>query len=354
MRYKKFILPIFLVVQIIAVQALSLFPEWIETYYSNGIYAALAPMLRKAMGWIPFSLGDVLYFVLITLSLRWFWAHRKTWKAKWRDHLLAMTSVVSVFYFCFHVLWAMNYHRVPLYQKLDIGRQYTDADLLKFTQSLIKRANGLHTRIVHSDTAKVTFPYSRQQVFSMSLEGYRHLAQTHPYFAYTVPSNKTSLMSLPLTYMGFAGYLNPFTNESQVNSMLPMFNFPTTAAHEMAHQIGYASESEANFIGYMASVRNSNVYFQYSGYTYALKYCLRNWRIRDEKTFERLQSTVNPGILKNYEEARQFWEQYETFVETGFKIFYDNFLKFNRQKDGLESYSKFVDLLVNYHKVEEF
>ena len=44
---------------------------------------------------------------------------------------------------------------------------------------------------------------------------------------------------------------------------------------------------------------------------------------------------------------------YETFIESGFKIFYDNFLKFNRQKDGLESYSKFVNLMVNYYQDKE-
>ena len=30
--------------------------------------------------------------------------------------------------------------------------------------------------------------------------------------------------------------------------------------------------------------------------------------------------------------------------------FYDNFLKMNQQKDGMESYSKYVNLLVNYYK----
>ena len=121
----------------------------------------------------------------------------------------------------------------------------------------------------------------------------------------------------------------------------------------MAHQLGYASESEANFIGYLASIKNDDLYYQYSGYSFALKYCLRNWKIRDEKILNELLPTIHPGILKNYEDSQKFWEQYETFVETGFKIFYDHFLKLNQQKDGLDSYSKFVDLMVNYYKTEK-
>jgi hypothetical protein len=118
--------------------------------------------------------------------------------------------------------------------------------------------------------------------------------------------------------------------------------------------LGYASESEANFIGFLASIKNENVYFQYSGYSYALRYCLRNWQFRDKKVFEELLKTIQPGILKNLKESEAFWKQYETFIETGFQIFYDNFLKFNQQKDGLGGYSKFVDLMVNYYKDKSF
>jgi hypothetical protein len=152
-----------------------------------------------------------------------------------------------------------------------------------------------------------------------------------------------------LTYKGFGGYLNPFTNEAQVNDMGPMYNFPTTTCHEMAHQLGYSSESECNFIGFLASIKNDNLYFQYSGYSFALRYCLRNWKYRNEQVYEQLVITVHPGILANYQESEDFWKEYETFIESGFKIFYDNFLKFNQQKDGLESYSKFVNLMVNYY-----
>jgi hypothetical protein len=203
---------------------------------------------------------------------------------------------------------------------------------------------------VKNDSLKVVFPYSQEQVFEMNLKGYHLLSNQFSSFEYTNPSVKKSLISLPLSYMGFGGYLNPFTNEAQVNDKGPMYNFPTTACHEMAHQLGYASESEANFIGFLASIKNDNVYFQYSGYSYALRYCLGNWRIRDEKVFEELLKTVHPGILKNYKESEDFWQQYETFVEKGFQVFYDNFLKFNQQKDGLGGYSKFVDLMVNYYK----
>ena len=149
--------------------------------------------------------------------------------------------------------------------------------------------------------------------------------------------------------MGFGGYLNPFTNESQVNDKLPMYVFPNVICHEMAHQIGYASESECNFIGFMACVKNDDLYFQYSAYTSALRYCLENIIMKDESKFKALKPKINRGIIENFKESERFWEQYDTFIDKGFHVFYDQFLKANQQKDGLESYSKFVDLLINYY-----
>ena len=57
---------------------------------------------------------------------------------------------------------------------------------------------------------------------------------------------------------------------------------------------------------------------------------------------------VNPGILKNYKETREFWEAHENPLEPFFKLFYGHFLKANNQHSGMESYSYVVALLVNY------
>ena len=350
MIQKKYILPILLVVQIIVMKTLGFFPEFVETFYSNGIYVWISAFSRTVLGSIPFSVGDVMYFVLTAYLIRKIWKSRKTFRSEWKDNILSVLSFFSVFYFFFHLLWATNYHRENLSDKMNIETDYSDEDLLAFTKKLILKTNALHSQIVKNDSSKVTFPYSQDEIFKMTLSGYDNLAQQYPFFTYKHPSIKKSIISLPLTYMGFAGYLNPFTNEAQVNDKLPMYSFPLTTNHEMAHQIGYASESEANFIGFLASIHNDDLYIRYSGYAFALRYCLGNWEIRNEKILEELLPTVNPGIRKNFKESRDFWAQYETFIEEGFKVFYDKFLKLNQQKDGLDSYSKFVNLIVNYEK----
>lgn len=347
---RKYILPLFLVIQIIFIKILALFPEVVEHYYSNGLYVFTSRMERFILGQIPFSVGDILYGILIIYLLITVWKTRKTWRNQWKNNVLKVLSGFSIFYFLFHFFWALNYYRLPLFEKMNIKREYTNDDLYAFTEKLIVKTNEIQFQITHNKNQKVSNQYSQNAVFKMSQNGYDILTKTHPFFNYEIPSRKKSLFSLPLTYMGFGGYLNPFTNECQVNYKLPMYSFPTVICHEMAHQIGYASESECNFIGFMACIKNDDLYFQYAAYSSALSYCLENVIIKDEGKFKAFKSTINLGVLENYKESDLFWKRYDTIIDKGFHAFYDQYLKANQQKDGLESYSKFVDLLINYYK----
>ena len=350
---RKYILPLFLVFQIVFLQVLAFFPYVVERYYSNGLFVMISKFERTVFGKIPFSVGDILYAILIVYLLISIWKTRRTWKSNWKDNLLKVVSGFSILYFLFHILWATNYYRVPLFEKMNIKREYSTEDLYLFTEKLIAKTNEVQFAITHNKNQKVNIPYSQNQIFTMTQNGYDNLAKEYPFFKYEIPSRKKSLFSLPLSYMGFGGYLNPFTNEAQVNYKLPMFSFPDVICHEMAHQIGFASESECNFIGFMACVKNDDLHFQYAAYSVALRYCLGNIIMKDEAKFKTLKLTINLGVLENFKESELFWKQYDTFIDKGFQIFYDQFLKANQQKDGLESYSKFVDLLINFYKGKE-
>jgi hypothetical protein len=70
---KAHILPILLILQITIVKTLAQFPEFIEQWYSKGLYPKIAFLSRNLLGWIPFSVGDLIYFILIVSLLRWIW-----------------------------------------------------------------------------------------------------------------------------------------------------------------------------------------------------------------------------------------------------------------------------------------
>lgn len=347
---RKYILPLFLLIQLILLKILAFFPEMVERFYSNGLYIWLSKCSRFLLGRIPFSVGDIVYSFVILYGIYWLYKNRKV---RWKIKIWPILSFVSLAYFLFHLLWAFNYYRVPLFEKMKIKREYTEQELVVFTEKLIVKTNAVQIAITKDNLKKVTNPYPQDSIFKLSQNGYDELAKEHPYFDYKIPSQKKSLLSLPLTYMGFGGYLNPFTNEAQVNDKLPMYGFPNVVCHEMAHQIGFGSESECNFIGFLAGIKNKDLYFQYSALSNALRYCMSNIGMKNEKEFERLKVKINPGIIKNYQESEDFWRQYDTFIDKAFHAFYDQYLKSNQQEEGIDSYSKFVDLLVNYYKGKE-
>ena len=354
LKKKKTLLALSLIPQYLLITWLSNYPEFVERFYSHGIYPFISKIFRYTLGWLPFSFGDIVYTLSIIYVARWFYKNRKKLRKNTKQWFVDVFSALAIMYFVFHLFWGFNYYRLPLHKSLDLASDYTTKQLISVTERLIKKSNALHLKITKNDTIKTDLPYSKSEVLKMAPAGYENLKQVFPHLEYHPKSIKKSLYSYPLTYMGFSGYLNPFTNEAQVDGLIPVYKFPTTASHEIAHQLGYAAENEANFIGCMAAINHDDIYFRYSGYTFGLRFCLNEIYRRDPCLFEDMVSDVNKGILKNYQEVREFWEAHENPTEPLFKLFYGNFLKANKQNKGMESYSYVVALLVNYYEVIPF
>ena len=350
LKNKKLGLVIFLGIQIALIAILKHYPEFVEQFYSNGLYVFLSKLSRYVFGWIPFSVGDILYTLAGIYIIRWLIINRKRIIKDTLNWFLDIGATLSIAYFAFHILWAFNYYRQPLYKSLNLEADYTTEQLISFTEKLIQKSNNLHLQLAKNDTLKVELPYTKSEILSKVKEGYSTLSEVYPHLDYHPKSIKKSIYSLPLTYMGFSGYLNPFTNEAQVNGLISSYKFPTTACHEAAHQLGYAAENEANFIGSLAAIHNDDIYFKYSGHTFALRYCLAEIYNREPDLYIAILPTINKGILKNYQEVQDFWKSYENPIEPIFEKTFDSFLKANNQSAGMKSYSYVVALLVNYYE----
>jgi hypothetical protein len=78
-------------------KVLSFVPEAVTDAYSLGVYPKVAAFSRIVFGTIPFSVGDVFYFVLIFFLLRWIWLfikNRKTQKKRYFQVLFRTFVVV--------------------------------------------------------------------------------------------------------------------------------------------------------------------------------------------------------------------------------------------------------------------
>jgi len=351
---KHLLLTLFFPIQIILIQWAANNAAFIEKYYSNGIYPPISSFFRITLGWIPFSFGDVLLAFLLFIFIRFIFRLIKTRFKNFIPKIFHFTAILSLIYFCFYLFWGLNYYREPLAKNLGYEqKKYTTEQLYKVTKHVVEKLNKYQLEITKNDTLKVVNPYSQKEMYTMAVSGYDNLSKDFPQLKYQHKSVKSSLMSLLQSYNGTAGYLNPLTGEAQVNDKLPKTSYPTTTCHEMAHQIGFAAENEANFIGFLAANYNDDVYFKYASYRMAFGYCISELRKRDSSLSQELWKTVNKGISKDFNASYTFWQQYKNPFEPIVKKGYNAYLKANKQDKGVQSYNYVVDLFISYFQVSK-
>lgn len=325
-------------------------PEWVEQSYSLGLYPYISRFFRWLYGWIPFSIGDVLYILAIIYGIYAVFRYGGRIRTHFWSSLRNVTAGLAVLHLSFYLLWGLNYFRQPLSAQLGLEEGYDQEELIGLIEALTMETNRLQVELTGDSIQAVAIPYSRSEILEKTLEGYARIETDFPEFRYEIPSLKPSLISGLLSYMGYGGYLNPLTGEAQVNARLPLFRYPVVCAHEVSHQVGYSAENEANFIGYLVTQNQEDPYLQYSAAAYALRYCLADLARKDKSLSKALANRINPGVRANYAEMKAFWETYQNPMEPVFKAIFNRYLEANLQKDGIRSYNRVVALLVAYHR----
>jgi hypothetical protein len=245
----------------------------------------------------------------------------------------------------FQLSWGLNYHKTPLVAGARAIKNYTEDELNSITHFFVRESNRLHFQLSTNDSLAVKINGNKQNIIKR-VEGF---SQEHPIKG----KIKLSLFSLPLTYMGFSGYLNPFTLEAQVNRWVPKIDLPVTAAHEMAHQQGHAAENEANFIGFLRCYYHPDLDIQYAARLFGLRYTYRELYSLNPDKAEEIRCSLYPGILENFAESSRFWKAHTNPLEPLLKQSYDSYLKANNQKEGIQSYNAVVNLFITHFNIAE-
>ena len=336
------LLSIWIVLRLIATQN-----HWIETYYSRGIYTGWRHLTHALFDAFPFSIGDVAYTLLVIYLIRL--GIQLVRRKKDSGLQLLKTCIICLLFF--QLSWGLNYHRIPYTTQWELESMEIDStDLLNWTTYLVEQTNAAHRQLTADSTKAIQFTKATTDWKADLEKAYAQVTQRHPEFHRLPIQPKSSLYSAGLSYMGFSGYLNPFTLEAQTNVRMPSYQHPFTSAHEVAHQMGVANESECNLLAYLASRSSQNQELKYSGYATALRYALRYVHAHDSLKMRAYERQLRPGILANYQESKAFWQAHSNPLDQALEAFYDGFLKANNQTDGMESYSRFVPLALKYHK----
>ena len=310
---------------------LLLFANWfmldaqrVEEWYATGVYVYLSAALRFLFGWLPFSVGDVLYIAAIIYML--FTLH-KSFKRPILQTLNRLFKVGSIVWLAFHILWGFNYYRTSIPEQFNLEKGEVKKEEISAFADFT-----LHEAIKYSAVSQLTVSSSQLTV------------NRQP------PTVKPSLFGIIGNYMGYGGYYNPFTGEAQINSYMPDFMLPYIAVHEAAHQKGYAKESEANFIGYIDAMESGDSALLYSANLEMFLFANRALRRFDSTLAKQNMEKLSPRIKKDLADYKVFAEKYYGPLDNFVTWLYSGFLNFNNQPEGMMSYNRGMVYAMRYLK----
>ncbi|MCO4291392.1 DUF3810 domain-containing protein [Solitalea sp. MAHUQ-68] len=325
----------------------------IENVYFGYVYKFISGALRLITGWLPFSLGDVFYSIVILLvllnTIKFVRTLIKTKEKRWTRLLSGLVKAGYLFigaYLIFQICWGFNYFREPLSEQMNISTEKVEKEqLTQLALFLAKRVNETHLKLTNDSLKQYKSTLSTTDLYEIAKTGYKE----YPSFNFKFYSTKTSLYKKLMNYSGIGGYYNPFSGEAQVNTDPPKFSLPFTICHEMAHQSGISAEQEANFVGYLTALKTNNTFFIYSAELEAFMYTAGELGRMDSVARKQCYRSLNKGVKEDIKEYRKFWMSYSSAIEPYFEWYYDWFLKTNNQPKGIRSYNEFVNLLVGYY-----
>ncbi len=342
-----------LLLPVVLIRSAAAFPAWVEAYYATGIYPLVSTALKYLSGWLPFSLGDVIYGGLIAWLIfrlvRLFRTTRFRSLPKETLRVAAKRLMVAliILYTAFNLLWGLNYNRLGITHQLDIRHDsVSPADLRVLDSLLLQRVNTAKSECL-AKAAPV--PTGRAILFG-AVQAYEAAARQHPFLQYRPAAVKPSLWGWAGNYIGFTGYYNPFTGEAQVNTGAPYFLLPYTACHEIAHQLGYARENEANLVGYLAASQSPDPLFRYSVYLDLFVYTQRALYPADSASVKNFAQQLLPEVRADLRTWQAFLEAHRSPLEPVFRKLYGFYLEKNEQPAGINSYDEVTTSLVAYYR----
>ncbi len=354
--HKKAIFAAFLLMACFVIRWYSSSENRVENGYSASFSPAFSRFLRICLGKIPISIGDILYGLLVAWLIvgliRFCLKMFKKGKVPSRKQYF-LNSCFKIFVFCccmyivFNIFWGINYDRKGIAWQLGLEmKKYTKQDLEEMNCMLVDKINSSKKALIEHKTG---YPPGGK-LYSMVNEAYKNVTDKYSFLNYSPASIKSSMWGWLGNYTGFTGYYNPFTGEAQLNTSVPKFLHPFIACHEVAHQLGYAKEMEANFVGFLAATASSDELFHYSVYLDMFTYANRNLFFMDSTAAKLCRKELDTAVIVDIKEWIKFNMAHQNPVEPVIRWVYGKYLESNSQPQGLLSYDEVTAFIISYYK----
>jgi hypothetical protein len=345
--------------------------DFVENVFASGFGQSIGRGLATVTGVLPTSVAEAFlflsgaWFLVIGIRAAWHVARRKRRAvnaiACGGLHFGAFAAVMLAL---FYVTWGLNYFRAPLIERQGWseharpGDKEAETELLhKQCLELVDATNASYLVAMGSeDYGEPSAPPTEWSNIDNSIDAGFEQVQAElgldESFAASRGRAKPVALAPLMDYLQISGFYFPWTGEANYNRQQPPCSVPFVIAHEKAHQRCITSEDEANFFGFLACTRSDDAYVRYSGYLFAQRQLLSELMRIDEPRGVELLKRRYPGVQRDVDSVRQYWERFETGVagEVGkaSHAVNDAYLTANQVEGGIESYRMSAKLLIVY------
>lgn len=233
---------------------------------------------------------------------------------------------------------------------------YTVEELTAVRNFVVEECNRLSQEMERDDQGRILYT---GDISAKAISCMQQLGKTYDQLDGYYPRPKPLLASDFMSQQYMCGYYFPFSMEANYNDVMYIMNLPETMCHELAHIRGYIFEDEANFISFLACIASDDPFFVYSGYLSVLNYLDNDFYAAIGRSTEAY--FAQPRILPQVAEDNVFvtdeeWERINgkalidtEVVDAVSDAVVDTSLKVNGVQDGIVSYSRVVELLLQYY-----
>ena len=353
----------------LAILVFSFFPQAVASYFSFGLFQYIGLGLRFITSSTKLPIGEYVYLLLIivliiNIILSLYKLKNKINTVTYRTYLFRfgkkLTFKLIQLYVVFMLIWGLNYQKSSPAKSfnLKMDTSYTAVQLDSLSLDLMEELN--QTRKILSDSFIQGIEVD--QVFNNSILNYAQLKNRFPQLHIDKPVLKQAAFPSWGDYLGYLAFYQPITGEAILRTDIPLLTLPYTSCHELAHQMGYASEAEANFIAFVVATESTDALLRYSMLLQIFTYCQSEHLGLIAKTgnFENWKQIVNRNKLLldvkvrgDRKKIKDFFIQRQHLLIPASTPLYDQFLQWNKQAKGIKSYDEVLLWVLAYNKSKQ-
>lgn len=315
----------------------------VEDVYARRAYPVIQANLTSLSNTVPIALIDVgLVLVTAVVIATWVLSLKRARKKRWRgigNALVSTVTIAAVIYLWFLATWGFNYARPSLETRLPYdASRVTPPAVRALAEYAIEKANQTHAA-AHAagfpalDAMPPSLIAAMQEV-ERELGRPRTTVMARPKYSILSPLFRASSVS---------GMCDPFFLETLLNPDLTGPERPAVLAHEWAHLSGYAPEDDASFVGLLAALRAGPA-AEYSA-----------WLDLAFTAVSQLHPITRKLVLEHLDEGPRRDQQaiYDRVMGSRIAVVdraawatYDQMLRSQGVEEGVQSYSRVVELVL--------